>query len=317
MGGYTRASDYIANRQTKIPSYVTSPSLPSNGVGFGKTHAEDYFGNPMSDMTWSGYYYYPTATTSMPLFQRQAPMSMYDWVGKILGPQWMSNARRDEIPYQDMIDQTTHYMIPTLGTASLSSPNFAINFDYQGGDKIAVDSPWDAYIRDESFIKDDWLINTVGQASDLIFTTLDSTYRRKGPIPDFFDHSNQLANYVGGVHLEAGQAYNAFTGQVDNPNLHPDDAKKINRGDAYRRVSESGLSRSNVESARTTSSVLASLTEQVVGSVRASPTDNGLQTTQRVTDIGLGQGGGRSILGTEKAAKKAKLKSILPTSSSF
>lgn len=316
MGGYTRASDYIANRQTKIPSYVTSPSL-SNAATPGKVMLYDDDGYPQ-DLFWSPWQYTPHATVNTPLFEKKGPIDLAAWVNKaIYGGFTSGELKADDLPYEYKLDQIQKYLMPAYSTASLQSGDFTVHFDYQGDDKVSVDSPYDMNINDAEFKKDGWIINTIGQASDLIFTSLDSTIRPYEAARGIGVVPTQQANYIGGVRLETGQAYNPFTGQIDNPNLHPDDAKKINRGDAYRRVSESGLSRANVESARTTSSVLASLTEQVVGSVRASPSDNGLQTTQRVTDIGLGQGGGRSILGTEKAAKKAKLKSILPTSSSF
>lgn len=186
-------------------------------------------------------------------------------------------------------------------------PTWLSLLNYFGGTRIEDSgiTPWNWYgtgpgTKGIKFADDEgWLLNPTGLAMRNMIAGL-------------------TPGSVGGmVETGPGQSYNPFTGQFDNPKLHPNDAAQLNRGAAYRRVTESGLSRAETASARDTSSVLASLTEQVIGSRLATATDDGLATVQRVTDIGLGQGGAKSILGTEKVAPKAKLKSVLASSSSF
>lgn len=115
------------------------------------------------------------------------------------------------------------------------------------------------------------------------------------------------------VNLAPGQSYNYLTGQLSDPNLNANTAKRLNEATNFREVNQAGLQQASASSARQTQSVLATLDQMYFANVRTQA-DNGtapLSQTAQVNEVGINTGANRTILGADTSKKKPATQTAL------
>ena len=113
------------------------------------------------------------------------------------------------------------------------------------------------------------------------------------------------------IDLRAGQSYNFITGQLSDPNLHANTARRLNEALQYRTVNSAGLDQATKTTARESTSVLASLDEMYLGNASTEvTTSEALTNLSQVKQQGFNTSSAKTVLGTE--AKTAASKSKTP-----
>ena len=119
--------------------------------------------------------------------------------------------------------------------------------------------------------------------------------------------------YEGGdrppLYLEAGQSFNAVTGQYSDPKLHANTAKRLNDALQQRLAGAAGLGQAQKDSARAAPSVLAALDEMYFANQKTEVTTSyQLSNLAQANAQGLNTSGAKTILGIQKPDIKVTAK---------
>lgn len=115
------------------------------------------------------------------------------------------------------------------------------------------------------------------------------------------------------VNLAPGQSYNYLTGQLSDPNLDANTAKRLNEATSIRAVNQAGFQQASLDSARQSQSVLATLDEMYFANARTQ-VDNGvapLTGIAQANEMGVNASGTKTILGTDAPKKKPATQTAL------
>lgn len=115
------------------------------------------------------------------------------------------------------------------------------------------------------------------------------------------------------VSLQPGQSYNYLTGQLSDPNLNANTAKRLNEATNMRAVNQAGFQQASLDSARQSQSVLATLDEMYFANARTQ-VDNGvapLTGIAQANEMGVNASGTKTILGTDAPKKKPATQTAL------
>jgi len=108
------------------------------------------------------------------------------------------------------------------------------------------------------------------------------------------------------ISLPASTSYSLGSGRYDDPNLSATTAQRLNDAINQRAVDQAGFSASQATTARSAPSVLATLDQMYLGSLRttAAGTSSALAGIQQAGAVGFNEGSNKTILGASTDASK-------------
>jgi len=119
-----------------------------------------------------------------------------------------------------------------------------------------------------------------------------------------FGGNGRFGNGLPQIYLAPGQSYDTASGRYNDPTIHAATAARLNTAVQSRAVQEAGLTTADRDTARGSTSVLATLDQLYWGNVNTEASPSSATTNLNLANqTGLNTSGTRTILGADAAKK--------------